>query len=219
MEMDMNQLMRILSQNGGQGGGGLGGAQGEGKPGGGQGNGFGALAGGLWSLFGHHRSPEDQAAKYYDRIPGEGHKYYDPYIESGNRARGNLEGQYGEMTNDPGALMARLMKGYKESPGFNFEKKQGLDSIENAAASGGMMGTQGHQQQAGDLATQLSSRDSGDYLKNAMGLYGRGIEGEEGMNKMGFEGSDKLAEMLSRALMSRGNLAYQGQAGENNRNV
>ncbi len=107
-------------------------------------SGVGGIGSGLFELFGSHEDPTKKAGKYYDQIPDQLRKYLEPYINNGM---------------NPGDFLKKIGAGYQESPGFQFEKKQGLGSIENAAAAGGMLGTQGHQQQAGELSTQLANRD------------------------------------------------------------
>jgi len=178
-------------------------------------SGAGGIASGLFGLFGGGDDPYDEASKYFNQIPGESKKYLEPYINTGMDAMGDLKKRYASMLNDPGSILAQLGKGYQSSPGFEFEKSQGLNAANNAAAAGGMLGTSQHQQQAGDLATQLANRDFGDYLKNAMGMYNRGLEGEEGFNTQGFNASNNLAQMISEALMNQGNLAYSGAASKN----
>ncbi len=124
----------------------------------------------LNSLFGGNDAGGD-AMKFLDQIPGAMGKYLDPYINAGKGTMTDLQKQYQDLMNDPGSLLSKLGKGYQESPGFQFEKNQGLNSIGNAAAAGGMLGTMGHQQQAGELATNLANKDYGDYMKNALMLF------------------------------------------------
>lgn len=178
--------------------------------------GVGGIASGLMSLFGGGaNNPYDAASKYYDQIPGTMKPYFDQYINSGKNAMGDLEKEYGNLMNDPGSILARLGKGYTESPGFKFERDQGLNSINNAASAGGMMGTNQHQQQAGALATNLANKDYGDYLKNAMGMYGQGLGGKQDINKMGFDASTGMGKMLAELLMNKGNMAFSGEASKN----
>lgn len=178
--------------------------------------GAGGIGGGLMNLFGGGgKNPADAASKYYDQIPDTLKQYLSQYINSGKTAMGDLEKEYGNLLNDPGSILARLGKGYTESPGFKFERDQGLNSINNAAAAGGMMGTNMHQQQAGELATNLANKDYGDYLTRAMGMYGQGLHGKQGINEMGYGASNNLAQMLAQTLMNKGNMAYEGQAAKN----
>lgn len=173
---------------------------------------WGAAAGGALGLFGGFGDdPEDAAKKYYDQIPGTMKKYYDPYINAGRNAMGNLQGRYGQMMDNPDEIISRLGAGYKESPGYKWQLQQGEAAIGNANAAGGMAGTQQHMQQSGQLANNLANQDYNQYLQNAMGLYGRGLQGEEGINQMGFGASTDLGSSLAQALANQGNLAYAQQ--------
>lgn len=177
--------------------------------------GIAGIGSGLMSLFGGGSNPYGGASRIYNQIPGAMEKYFGPYMDRGRMAGDKLSAQYEALLKDPGSVLARIGAGYKESPGFQFEKNQGLNSIENAAASGGMLGTQGHQQQAGDLATQLSSRDFNQYLQNALGLYGKGLSGEEGFNQQGFDSSSAMAQAMAAMLMNKGNMKFAGDAAQN----
>lgn len=173
---------------------------------------WGAAAGGALGAFsGFGDDPEDAAKKYYDQIPGTMKKYYDPYVNAGRNAMGNLQGRYGQMMDNPDDIISRLGAGYQESPGYKFQLQQGQAAIGNANAAGGMAGTQQHMQQSGQLANNLANQDYQQYLQNAMGLYGRGLQGEEGINQMGFGASTDLGSSLAQSLANQGNLAYSQQ--------
>ncbi len=151
----------------------------------------------LTDMFGGGENPSEDANKYLDQIPETMRPYLQKYIDSGSGALNTLQGQYSNLLNDPGSILSNIGKGYQKSPGFDFEKNQGLNSINNAAAAGGMLGTMGHQQGAGELATNLASKDYGDYMKNALGLYGKGLEGNEALNTQGFDASTGMGKLLS----------------------
>ena len=173
----------------------------------------------LYNWFGHPRNPADAAGNYYDQIPGEMKPYYEPFINAGTGALPNVQNAYQEMFSDPNAIIARLGAGYKESPGFKFRLGQSESAINNAAAAGGMAGSPQHQQQAGQLATDMSSDDYYKYLQNVLGLFGGGVQGEQGLVNQGYNASSELAQNLAQYLMSRGNLAYAGQQNQNERNA
>jgi hypothetical protein len=202
--------------------------------------GLGAMGGGLANMFSNFRNPADAASPYYDKIPGTMKPYFDPYINSGQGAMNNLNRQYGQLTNnlpglqaafrklmaDPSSVMNEIGKGYQASPGFEFQKNQGMTAANNAAAAGGMLGSPEHQQNTAEMVTGLANKDYYDYVDRGMksytqglggisGLYDRGLTGMEGMNKMGFDASKSLAENLAAALMNRGNLAYEGANAQN----
>lgn len=177
---------------------------------------FGGLGAGLGSLMmGGQDNPYDSASGYYNQIPGMLKGYFNPYIQQGQRAGGQLEGQFGQLVNDPNAVMGRIGGGYQQSPGFQWQLGQGMSAANNAAAAGGMQGTPQHQQQAATMATGLANQDYYNYLNHALGLYGTGLSGLQGMNQMGYDATNQLGGGLASALMNQGNLAYSGQAAQN----
>jgi hypothetical protein len=186
-------------------------------------------------------NPADEAMPYLDQIPGNLQQYFKPYIQSGQRAlpkmeseydklMGNLpgiQGKFGEMMNDPTGFLQKMGAGYQQSPGFQNNLKNALTAAMNMAGAGGMAGTPQAQQSGADIAEQMSQRDFQDYLKNALGIFGMGLEGESGLygngleglgkiGEMGFKGATSLAEDLAQALMSEAQMKYAGQANQNN---
>lgn len=172
---------------------------------------------GLFDWMG--KDPSKAANKYLEQIPGTIKPYYDPYINAGNRALPNLENQYGRMTSDPGSLYNELGKGYQKSPGYDFALKQALGSANSAAASGGMAGSPMHEQWAMDTSSGLASRDFDKYMQEILGLYGQGLQGEEGLYKTGFGASDALSRALSENLQNQGSNAAAGAQWKNKMNL
>lgn len=180
------------------------------------GSGAAGIGSGLMSLFGGGgNNPYDAAGDFYNQIPGTMSKYYDPYINAGKGELSDLQGQYSDLMKDPGSILAKIGGGYQKSPGYDFERNEGLNSINNAAAAGGMLGTASHQRDAGDYSTGFANRDFNQYLQQALGLWGKGLSGKEHINDMGFNASTGLADNLAQALMSQGNLAYEGAKSQN----
>ena len=174
----------------------------------------GGLLSGLFNVFGAE-NPADEAGKYLDKIPGQLRPIFEPYITAGLRSMGLLGGQYDTLMSNPSAIYNKLASGYKQSPGFNFEKKQDLEAANNAAAAGGMGGTPQSQTQSAQISQNLSSQDFHKYLANMMGLYGKGLSGAQSMSTMGFDASDELAKALNGMLGSQAKLAYAGAANSN----
>lgn len=168
-----------------------------------------------WLTGGNQPNPADSAMPYYNRIPGEMHKYFDPYINRGNKAGNMLEGQYGSLLNDPGGMLNKMGGSYQQSPGFKFALQQALQGAQHSAAAGGMAGSPQNQQQSMELATNLANQDYNNWIQHAMGLYGRGLGGEENMYGIGAHAGMGLGTDLSSLLAQQGNLAYAGQAGQN----
>lgn len=82
---------------------------------------------------------------------------------------------------------------YQQSPGYQFKLQQALEAMNHAQASGGMLGSNQHQQESGMLANNIANQDFQDYFKNRMGL---------GQDMAGITGA-------------QGQLAYQGDMFKN----
>jgi hypothetical protein len=156
-------------------------------------------------------NPANKADKYLKDIPGMGHEMYDPYINAGKGQIPGLENEYKSLMGNTGDVMKRLGEGYQKSPGFDFAMKQALGASGNAAAAGGMAGSPEHEMENMGLATDLANQDFNTYLKNAMGLYERGLSGSENMMGGGRNSADALARMLAENSRDRAGNAASGQ--------
>lgn len=202
--------------------------------------GLGGVGAGLAGMLGGGQNPYDAASQYYNQIPGRMQPYYQPYINAGQGAMGQLQDQYGkmignyggiqdkynQMMNDPNGFLAKIGSGYQQSPGFQWQMSQGMNAANNAAASGGMAGSPQHQQQAAGMAEGLANQDYYNYMNHALGafntglsgnagLYGEGIQGLQGLNQMGYNASNEYGQDMGNYLMNQGNMAFSGQAAQN----
>lgn len=176
----------------------------------------GAIPSALSSLMGGNaKNPYSSAEGFYNQIPGKLHEGYDPYINAGRGAMGDLQGQYGQLINDPNAMYAKFAKNYQQSPGYQWQLGQGMNAAGNAAAAGGMAGSPQHQQQAATMAEGLANQDFQNYMNQITGMYGRGLTGLEGINQMGYGASTGLADSLANHLAMQGQTAFAGQAAQN----
>lgn len=178
------------------------------------GGGLGALGG----LFGGGNDAYKDADKYLDQIPDQLKKYLMPYINAGQGSLGKVGGEYDKLLSDPNALIAKLGAGYKESPGYQWRLNQGTNAINNAQAAGGMAGTGQHQQMAGELAGNLANQDFQQYLNQALGLYGTGLQGHQGLTELGAGAGGSLGNSLAQMLMARAGLGYQKGLNQNQQN-
>jgi hypothetical protein len=180
--------------------------------------GLASAAGGLMGLFGKQKNPSDAANKYLDQIPGAAGQYYNPYIQSGQNALGTLQGEYGKLLGDPNSMYDKFGAGYKESPGYQFKLKQGLQAGQNASAAGGMLGTPQDQQQQMQIANDISSQDFNDYISQIAGLYGQGLQGTQGLNQQGYDASSSMGNLQGSVLGQKAQNAFTGQQGQNQAN-
>ncbi len=158
--------------------------------------------------------PQKQANKYLNQIPGIGQKYYNPFIESGKKAGGILEGEYGKLLN-PGSFIDDIMKNFSTSKGATYERNELGRGIGATAAAGGFAGTPEHQKEYGEMAGNIMSKDMQQYLQNALGVYGMGLGGEHDIYGKGYEATGSLSDMLAGNLASQGGLAFQNASQTN----
>lgn len=173
---------------------------------------FGGGGGGFSSS-----NPANAASPYLDKIPQVGHDYYDPYITQGSTAGQTAQRQYDTMTNDPTGFINKLMEAYKPSEGYQFQKDQLTKEMRNASASGGIAGTPLDQLNQAEGVQGLLGKDMQQFLSNALGVYGTGLEGEEKVSGRGFDAAKSLADLLGNNYASQAGLAFQGQQQQNQR--
>lgn len=179
-------------------------------------SGIGGIGAGIGSMLGGGgNNSYDDASKYFNQVPGTISPYFQPYINAGQQALPQLQQQYGNLINDPTGLMNQIGSGYQQSPGYQFQTQQGMNAVNNAAASGGMSGTPANQYNAANMVNGLANQDYYNYLNHGLSQYGAGLQGLSGINQMGYNASDQLAGGLANSLMNQGNLAFSGAASQN----
>jgi hypothetical protein len=134
-------------------------------------SGLGGIASGLYGMFGNQQDPSAAANKYYEQISQQ------PGVQ-------NLQGQYGQLMNDPGGKYNQIGESFQQSPGFKFAMQQAMNAQNHAAAAGGMAGSPMHEQMAQQTATDLANQDYYNYMQGATGLYGQGLNGQQNINDL-----------------------------------
>lgn len=176
----------------------------------------GGLVGGL--MAGDYKNPATGANEILSRIPNEMSKWIKPYADAGTSVLPQYRDVMSKLLSNPQELFKMMGAGYKESPGFQWNLEQGENAINNANAAGGMLGSPQHQQQAGELATNLASQDYNKYMDSVMRLFGMGAEGTSDIFKTGAVSANSLAEAIAQVLGQKAQYEYAGTAGENQYN-
>lgn len=164
---------------------------------------------------GGYENPAEAAQPYLSQIPGATSKYFEPYVQAGQRALPKLESEYGGLLEHPGMQLNEIGSQFHESPGFKFALQQALQSAGNAAAAGGMAGSPMHEQQNMGIATNLGNQEYYNWLNPALNLYTRGLGGMEGLASGGLQAGGSLADMIAQTLAQQAQLAYTGSQNEN----
>lgn len=171
---------------------------------------LGALGASGAGIFGKFFGHDDKHDPYKEATPFL-EQGYDPYIREGHDADPRLHQEYMKMLDDPNGFLAKIGAGYKESPGYQFNLNQQLNAGQNAAAAGGMAGSAANQYASQEIAHGLADQDYYDYIKQALGLYGKGLGGLEGTSQRGFDASTGKADRAT-------SLAYANAANKNKEN-
>lgn len=177
--------------------------------------GLGGAGAGFGSMMSKFKNPSDAAMGSMDQIPETLKKYLGPYMDAGSSMLPDLKNQYGQLTNDPGARLNQIGKSFQGSPGFDFALKMALQGANHAAAAGGMVGSPQHEFQNMELATNMANQNYNQYLGNALGLYGKGLEGEQNIYNTGAQTGVGMGEDMASWLAQKAKLQYEGQNTEN----
>lgn len=165
-----------------------------------------------------NESPAGAASPYLNKIPGMLHETFDPYINQGKEAYGQINPIYGSMAQDPMAYLQQLMQGYQPSQGYQQRRDEALTAAGNTAAAGGMRGSFQDIKGQGRLADSLLTDDMQQWLKNVMGVQNNGLQGLGQFYNNGYDASKNLAGDLSNVFGTQGQLAFQDQS-QKNRNA
>lgn len=178
------------------------------------GGGLGTAGMGLFNAFGGgYKDPTKNASRTIGQIPGQVSPYYQPYINAGQGALGDIQNQYQDLFG--GKTYDKLAAGYKESPGYKFKLDQALQAANNAQAAGGMLGTPQNQQVNMETAEGIASKDFQDYMNSQMGLYNTGMNAAQNINNMGYGASGSMADTLANALSQQAQMQMYGDVGKN----
>lgn len=169
------------------------------------------------AIQGDWKNPADEAMPGVHGIPDKMSPYFDPFIDAGKRQIPGLEGQYGQLTGDPGGFINKMGQGYQQSPGFEFAMKRALGGANQAAAAGGMAGSPQSMEWNQDIASNMASRDYNNWMDRAMGAYGRGLSGQEGLYGKGADMSRDFGQSIGNNALTEALLKYMGQNSENQR--
>jgi hypothetical protein len=166
--------------------------------------------------LGGYEDPTVDAMETLQQIPGMLEQYYDPYIQGGLPAFQQL-GQQGQQMGTPtGATDAlnQMIQSYQTSPYQQYLQDQALQYSNQAAAAGGRAGIPTEQAAVAQQIADISQQGLNDYLRQALGLYGTGLNTLGGVSQTGYGASTGLASDLGSNLMTQANLQYSGALGE-----
>jgi hypothetical protein len=178
---------------------------------------FGAagIGSGLTGMFGNNTTPGQAANPYLNQFSQQAGHPLNPYTAAGKRAIPGLEEQYSQLLGNPGGKINEIGGSFQQSPGFQFALQQALQGAGHAAAAGGMVGSPEHSQQAMQQATNLANQDYYNWLGQATGLYGQGLQGEQGLAGLGANAATNKSNLIAQQLATQAKLAAEDKKAQN----
>lgn len=140
-------------------------------------------------------------------------QYMDPFVNQGKQAYDIFNPITSRMLQDPAAFLESLMQSYAPSRGFQMKRDEMLKSAGNSAAAGGRRGTIGDLGNEAKITDTLMGDDMQQWLKNVMGIQGRGLTSQEHLYDTGFDASKSLADNLANILGSQATLSNNKGSG------
>jgi hypothetical protein len=178
------------------------------------GNALSGLGAGLFGLFGA-QNPAQSAMPYEQQSLNQLPAYYQPYMNSGQTALGNVGNTASQLMQNPGEMLNQIGSNFHSSPGFNFAMRQAMMGGNQSAAAGGMAGSPEAQQLNQQMAGNLANQNYYNYTNQAQGLLGQGLGSEQGLAGLGFGAASGLGQNISDIMNNQAMMQYAGQMGQN----
>lgn len=161
----------------------------------------------LTDLFGDNSSEYSDLA---DALRNIGNTY-NPYITAGQNSLKDLIGRYSQMMNDPAFLENKLASEYKPSAYAQTQQRQTADALNNNAAALGTLGSSYAAQTYGQNMNDLLNRDMQNYIGQGEQMYGQGLAGEQGVNKLGYNALGQQNQFYSQGAQDDAQAAMSKQ--------
>jgi hypothetical protein len=160
-------------------------------------------------------NPANNAMQYYNQIPSILNATYSPYMAQGQNAGNQLQGQIGNLLNNPGGFINSIGQGFQGSPQYAWQVQQATLGANNAAAAGGMAGSPAEQQSLASTIGGLANQNYQQYIQNAMGAYGLGMNSANNIYGIGANAANEYGSNMAQTLSGQGQTAYAGQVNQN----
>lgn len=125
-----------------------------------------------------------------------------PWRTAGAGALGTLTGKLSDLTSAP--------TGFKEDPGYQFARSEGMRALDGSAASKGMLMSGGTLKDAMRFSTGLADQQYGDWWAREMAMKDSTYNKLSGVATMGQNAATQTGQMGQNAAASAGNYVTQG---------
>lgn len=110
--------------------------------------------------------------------------YLNPYLQAGTGALGQYQSQLGQMS-DPTSFYNNIMSQYQDSPATQFQRQQGLNSLQNTAAATGYTGSGKELKDIDQFSQGVTAQGQNQFLQNILGIHNNFLQGLQGLTGMG----------------------------------
>lgn len=156
------------------------------------------------------------ANPYLDQIESQSMERMNPYTSLSSLGK-PLQDRYGQMSQNPVGSIQDIRSQYEQSPGHKRAMYDAMMAADNAAASGGMVGTPMHQEQKMETAAGINDQYERQWVRDAMGQQRYGLEGQQGLFNQGMGANEYLNDNLGSSQYTRANLSMRDRQNNNNR--
>jgi hypothetical protein len=112
---------------------------------------------------------------------------YQPWIDTGNQARGITFDQYQQLMNNPNAVQDKVAAGFNMSPYQNYMENQATKQMNYNAANTGMLGSGAANRALQQELVNMTGGFENDYINRGMQSYGMGLQGMGHLTDMGYQ--------------------------------
>lgn len=141
-----------------------------------KGGGLGPVGDIFGGLFGDSGAGYNEAAKHMEEYMRKAMENYQPFLGAGQAAIPQYQDWMSQFK-DPVKFLENTLSKYQMSPGAMNQMQQAQRAATNAASASGLSGSTAHMREAGNIASQATSNDMQQYLKNILGIGGQYGEG------------------------------------------
>lgn len=163
-----------------------------------------------------YKDPGKAADPYLNQIEQQTQQSMQPYTSMSNIGP-QLQQQYGQMAMNPVQNMEGIRSQYKQTPGHKRALYDAMMAANNAAASGGMIGTPLHQEQMMETAAAINDPYEREWTRDAMAQQRYGMQGQQGLFNQSMDANRYANETMGDINYTRGNLASRSAQQSNRR--
>lgn len=152
------------------------------------------LSGGQSGAYANEAQAFQNIIPQLQQYTQQGQAFLNPYNQAGQQG---ISGLQGVLSNIQNMNNGNWVQNYTQSPYAKMLTSNTLNSMNNAAAATGALGSGANQQQNGQVANQIASSDMQNFYQDQMGLNQQLLSGYGGMMNTGANAAGQQGQMSS----------------------